>query len=153
MVRATPTKLNHCISGLAPEHYSLSEVLAIARIHPFYNENIQYPPDASAIQTTLSNLTSYDLLAQPLLEKKSIRKATERLVQDLSPQNTYRQASYLSISGSGSSSTPSYSPSTCTKTGSNGSSTEASSEHAASSPAATGSCPCIQPGPSTDRWT
>lgn len=57
---------------MAPEHYSLGEVLAIARIHPFYNENIQYPPDASSIQTALKSSTSWDLRAQPLLEKKSM---------------------------------------------------------------------------------
>jgi hypothetical protein len=55
---------------MAPERYSLAEVLAIARIHPFYLEDIKYPPDTDTIQA---------VLRQPLLQKKSIYNAVERL--------------------------------------------------------------------------
>lgn len=30
--------------------YSLGEVLAVAETHPFYNEDIQYPPEEKLIQ-------------------------------------------------------------------------------------------------------
>ncbi|RHZ44878.1 uncharacterized protein CDV56_103207 [Aspergillus thermomutatus] len=90
---------------MAPERYSLADVLSIARIHPFYCEDVQYPPNADAIQAALEQSTketaTSDLLTQPLLEKKSIYKAVERLVKDASPENTYRQSSYMSITGGG----------------------------------------------------
>jgi hypothetical protein len=68
---------------MAPERYSLAEVLAIARIHPFYLEDIKYPPDTDTIQAVLEQTTkeaaALDILRQPLLQKKSIYNAVERL--------------------------------------------------------------------------
>ncbi|KAI9046319.1 uncharacterized protein KD926_004157 [Aspergillus affinis] len=94
---------------MPPQQYSLADVLSIAQIHPFYRADIQYPPDADAIHHVLSSATKpqgSDILIQPLLEKKSIYQAVERLVQDTSLENTYRRSSYLSITGGGSGGQP-----------------------------------------------
>ena len=55
--------------------YTLAEVLAVARIHPFYNEDVQYPPDREAIQKArLRTMGEKDrnLQKQPLLHKKAL---------------------------------------------------------------------------------
>ncbi|KAJ4308141.1 hypothetical protein N0V84_012271 [Fusarium piperis] len=84
--------------------YSVADVLAIAKIHPFYSD-AQYPPDNDTIQTTREQAAlTYkegDLQTQPLLRKKDLYTAIERLVDDTSPQNTYRHNVYTSITGGG----------------------------------------------------
>ena len=55
--------------------YSLADVLAVAKIHPFYSD-AQYPPDEETIQrlgeqTSLSP-TPPDLKGQPLIQKKDL---------------------------------------------------------------------------------
>ena len=56
--------------------YSLADVLAVARIHPFYVTHVQYPPDAQTIRTARERaareLAEADLKAQPLLRKKDL---------------------------------------------------------------------------------
>ncbi|KAF7557974.1 hypothetical protein G7Z17_g265 [Cylindrodendrum hubeiense] len=56
--------------------HSLVDVLAIAKIHPFYVSDVQYPPDAHAIRATrdkaAKNPAESDLRAQPLLRKKDL---------------------------------------------------------------------------------
>ncbi|KAK3291399.1 uncharacterized protein B0H64DRAFT_366614 [Chaetomium fimeti] len=90
--------------------FSLHEVLAVARIHPFYSAQIQYPPDSKAIQNALdaaaSDQAAPDFRLFPLTTKKQLYKAIERLTADTSPENTYRHSSYLSITGGGSGGLP-----------------------------------------------
>ncbi|OQE42941.1 hypothetical protein PENCOP_c003G00376 [Penicillium coprophilum] len=90
--------------------YSLAEVLAVARKHPFYNPEIAYPADEETIQrlrevVTDQNVKS-ELQKQPLLGKKTLYKAIERLTHDVDPRNTYRESSYMSITGGGSGGVP-----------------------------------------------
>ncbi|KAG5659630.1 hypothetical protein KAF25_002189 [Fusarium avenaceum] len=73
-----------------PSHhgYSLQEVLAVARIHPFYSD-VEYPPDRNTVETvTKQAATSYNVI--------------ERLVKDHSRDNTYRRSVYTSVTGGGS---------------------------------------------------
>lgn len=55
--------------------YSLEDVLAVARMHPFYC-SAQYPPDEDAIQDAreeaASKLEPHDLKSWPLLRKKDL---------------------------------------------------------------------------------
>ncbi|BAE59594.1 hypothetical protein BDV35DRAFT_372926 [Aspergillus flavus] len=90
--------------------FSLSEVLAVANRHPFYNPEIQYPLDETALQAVrdwaVKNQTGVDLRSQPLLHKNDIYKTVERLTHDASPENVYRESSYMSITGGGSGGVP-----------------------------------------------
>jgi hypothetical protein len=56
--------------------YSLAAVLEVAKIHPFYNSNIKYPPDAEAIQAALQKAATGSLAinfdSQPLLRKEEL---------------------------------------------------------------------------------
>lgn len=55
--------------------YSVADVLAVAKIHPFYSDE-QYPPDNDTIQTAREQAAfAYkegDLQAQPLLRKEDL---------------------------------------------------------------------------------
>ncbi|KAI0195549.1 hypothetical protein EV127DRAFT_466675 [Xylaria flabelliformis] len=87
------------------EVYSLTDVLAIAKIHPFYNRERKYPPDASAIQIARKQAAErsagLDLKCFPLLWKTHLYRTIERLVNDTSSENTYRHSIYASITGGG----------------------------------------------------
>jgi hypothetical protein len=56
--------------------FSLAEVLAVAKIHPFYNPEVKYPPGADVIKATRQHLLGRnevaDLLTQPLLWKRDL---------------------------------------------------------------------------------
>ncbi|KAF9893970.1 hypothetical protein FE257_008941 [Aspergillus nanangensis] len=95
---------------MTPKSFSLEEVLAIAPLHPFYDARVEYPPSAEDVKRHLQSVVkderSVNFLSQPLLLKKSIYTAVDRLLNDASLQNTYRQSSYLSITGGGSGSVP-----------------------------------------------
>ncbi|KAI1733857.1 hypothetical protein F4680DRAFT_440314 [Xylaria scruposa] len=88
-----------------PDVYSLVEVLAIARIHPFYNQERVYPPDAHAIQITRKRAAEKpgEIEPQhfPLLWKKHLYTTVERLVDDTTSENTYRRSIYASVTGGG----------------------------------------------------
>ncbi|POR38335.1 Uncharacterized protein TPAR_01456 [Tolypocladium paradoxum] len=95
---------------MTPELYSFVDVLAVAKIHPFYVPDIQYPPDAETIRVVRERAakepTKVDLRSQPLRRKKDLYTTIERLVNDPSPRNTYRHSVYASITGGGVGSTP-----------------------------------------------
>ncbi|KID74224.1 hypothetical protein MBR_06323, partial [Metarhizium brunneum ARSEF 3297] len=95
---------------MAPENYTLSDVLAVAKSHPFYDQDIQYPPDSETIEKlreqSREQPESDGLKLQPLLRKKDLYTTIERLVNDPSPQNTYRHSIYASITGGGFGSKP-----------------------------------------------
>ncbi|KAL5051253.1 hypothetical protein BDW71DRAFT_214224 [Aspergillus fruticulosus] len=81
---------------MSSDSFTLSDILAVAKVHPFYAADVKYPPDAGAIQAARAQkdpghkLTDYRL----------------RLIDDTSPQNTYRRSAYMTITGGGSSSLP-----------------------------------------------
>jgi hypothetical protein len=56
--------------------FSLREILAVASIHPFYAAQVQYPPDAEAIQAALASAakepSNTDLRLVPLTVKKDL---------------------------------------------------------------------------------
>ncbi|KAM0234343.1 hypothetical protein ACHAP5_010109 [Fusarium lateritium] len=84
--------------------YSLSEILAVARIHPFYCVT-EYPPDRNAIEGATKQAASSplpNLSTQPLLWKTRLYNVIERLVKDNNPDNTYRRSVYTSVTGGGS---------------------------------------------------
>ncbi|KAJ5598167.1 hypothetical protein N7537_008251 [Penicillium hordei] len=90
--------------------YSLAELLAVAKTHPFYNTDIEYPADAVTIQKlrelVIDQKTQPNIQRQPLLDKRTLYKIIKRLTHDVSPRNTYRQSSYMSITGGGSGGVP-----------------------------------------------
>ncbi|KAJ5650761.1 uncharacterized protein N7484_004484 [Penicillium longicatenatum] len=91
------------------ETYSLAEVLAVAKTHPFYNPDVQYPADAKAIQRIrelVNEQPALNLQDQPLLTKNILYKTIKRLTHDVDSQNTYRHSSYTSITGGGSGGIP-----------------------------------------------
>lgn len=55
--------------------FSLADVLAVAKIHPFYTSDAQYPPDADAMHKSRARAAlsaAVDLKTQPLLRKKNL---------------------------------------------------------------------------------
>ncbi|KAI0204304.1 hypothetical protein F4808DRAFT_475739 [Astrocystis sublimbata] len=90
---------------MKPHVYTLRDVLAVAKIHPFYNKHKEYPPvdsDAqAAIQRAAEAMTDAALQRFPLLWKENLYTSIERLVDDTSPKNTYRHSIYASITGGG----------------------------------------------------
>ena len=53
----------------------MTEVLAVAKIHPFYNPNVVYPADTETIQRVRGLINKEEisaLQAQPLLSKKTL---------------------------------------------------------------------------------
>lgn len=57
--------------------YSLEEVLAVAQTHPFYNEEIQYPPDENVIRELRERApkdkeTEEKLKSWPIIWKKNL---------------------------------------------------------------------------------
>ncbi|KAK6836924.1 hypothetical protein PG987_007419 [Apiospora arundinis] len=89
--------------------FTLAEILAVAKVHPFYS-NSQYPPNDEAIceikQHAALHPVEADLSKQPLLFKTHLYTTTERLIHDTSPHNTYRNNAYTSVTGGGGKSKP-----------------------------------------------
>ena len=55
--------------------YSISDVLSVARIHPFYNPYCKYPPDPKKIAQALKSDNGHinpQLSEQPLLHKEQL---------------------------------------------------------------------------------
>ncbi|PNP82835.1 hypothetical protein FNYG_04066 [Fusarium nygamai] len=84
--------------------YSLADVLAVARMHPFYCSS-QYPPNEDTIQyareEAASKYEQADLKLWPLLRKADLYAVIERLINDTDSRNTYRHNVYTSITGGG----------------------------------------------------
>ncbi|KAF5706283.1 cystathionine gamma-synthase [Fusarium mundagurra] len=84
--------------------YSLADILAVARVHPFYCST-QYPPDEPAIQRAREEAASKyeppDLKSWPLLRKNDLFTVIERLINDTDARNTYRHNVYTSVTGGG----------------------------------------------------
>ncbi|KAJ5823600.1 hypothetical protein N7447_005940 [Penicillium robsamsonii] len=95
---------------MTTETYTLAEVLAVAKKHPFYNPEIVYPADEETIQKLRELVIDQNVIPefqeQPLLGKKTLYKAIERLTHDVDPRNTYRESSYMTITGGGSGGVP-----------------------------------------------
>lgn len=58
---------------MAKGPYSLAEVLAVAKLHPFYNPEAVYPPDPLAIEKACRSISAdvqaSELASLPLLTK------------------------------------------------------------------------------------
>ncbi|KAF5129948.1 Indoleacetate--lysine synthetase [Metarhizium anisopliae] len=95
---------------MAPDAYTLEQVLAVARSHPFYERTITYPPDPATVaqlQDSKARRGGEALLkAQKPICKKDLYKVIQRLVNDVDPKNTYRKGVYTSITGGGHGGTP-----------------------------------------------
>ncbi|KXG51202.1 uncharacterized protein PGRI_067740 [Penicillium griseofulvum] len=95
---------------MTSDTYSLSEVIRVAKIHPFYNADQKYPPDAEAIHKALQSSPTKpeqtDLDLQPLLKKNDIYRVIKRLTNDTNPKNEYRRSVYISTTGGGSGGLP-----------------------------------------------
>lgn len=67
---------------LIPHVFTLHEVLAVARIHPFYDARVQYPPDSLAVQAALESAAAEkpppDMLRLPLTTKKDLYASPSR---------------------------------------------------------------------------
>ncbi|KAF3907305.1 hypothetical protein ABW21_db0204017 [Orbilia brochopaga] len=103
--------------------YTLKQVLSVAKVHPYYNSDVQYPPSAEDVRTILvdlskesngtsngaSNVTFSEdsaLKSFPLISKERLYETITRLTADTSPQNTFRHGCYISITGGGSGGMP-----------------------------------------------
>ncbi|TQN66997.1 hypothetical protein CSHISOI_08452 [Colletotrichum shisoi] len=100
----------HLTPAESDRAFSLADVLAIRSIHPFYSPHVLYPPNADAIRKARRRAArgagEMDLKRQPLLWKKDLYTAIERLINDPSPRNTFRRSIYTSTTGGGSGSKP-----------------------------------------------
>ncbi|OAA40181.1 hypothetical protein BBO_06239 [Beauveria brongniartii RCEF 3172] len=85
--------------------YPINSILALAKKHCFYNDEITYPPTVDLIGAIVKETAGDDqteqLTSWPLLHKKTLYATIQRLVNDTSPENTYRQSSYVSVTGGG----------------------------------------------------
>lgn len=56
--------------------FTLADILAIAKIHPFYDSTVKYPPDADTIRTAREkaseDTTELDLKSQPVLWRNTL---------------------------------------------------------------------------------
>ncbi|KAJ6187251.1 hypothetical protein N7519_002159 [Penicillium mononematosum] len=88
---------------MAKQFYTLGEVLAVARNHPFYNRDVKYPLSPNEVLSVTSEAQSSDDEFQqyPIIDKKNIFSVIETLAADDSPENTFRQSSYTSVTGGG----------------------------------------------------
>jgi hypothetical protein len=60
---------------MATERYQLADVLAVAKVHPFYNPDAVYPADTEAIQglqELIDRTFKATLQQQPFLNKKTL---------------------------------------------------------------------------------
>ncbi|KAM3512663.1 hypothetical protein MY11210_003685 [Beauveria gryllotalpidicola] len=85
--------------------YPINSVLALAKKHCFYNDELTYPPALHLVGAIAKETAGHDqteqLASWPLLHKKTLYTTIQRLVNDTNPENTYRQSSYVSITGGG----------------------------------------------------
>ncbi|KAK6538082.1 hypothetical protein TWF694_010967 [Orbilia ellipsospora] len=91
--------------------FSLQQVLAVAKAHPLYNSDVEYPPtpkEALQIANDAKNRNddTIDLTTIPLATKETLYPTLSRLFSDTNPKNSFRNASYLSITGGGSGGLP-----------------------------------------------
>ncbi|KAE8371803.1 hypothetical protein BDV26DRAFT_302457 [Aspergillus bertholletiae] len=88
-----------------PDYYSVSDVLAVARLHPFYSSTT-YPPTREELPHILAKskglATDLELASFPLTWKSELYKQITRLTVDLDPRNGYRRSTYISTTGGGS---------------------------------------------------
>ncbi|KFA72015.1 hypothetical protein S40288_07661 [Stachybotrys chartarum IBT 40288] len=107
-VRVTGVLLPTIMTVEAP--YSMADILAIARIHPFYDPDVLYPPDAATIRAirelASKNPDAINFETQPFLWKSQLYRTVERLVNDTSASNTFRKGVYTSCTGGGTGSKP-----------------------------------------------
>ncbi|KAK4139586.1 uncharacterized protein C8A04DRAFT_32912 [Dichotomopilus funicola] len=83
--------------------YTVQQVLAAAKTHPFYTPGVQYPPDRDAVQKIVESgnqgPSEASLSSWPLATKDQLYRTIRRLVSDTSSTNTYRDGSYISMTG------------------------------------------------------
>ncbi|KNG90486.1 hypothetical protein ANOM_001221 [Aspergillus nomiae NRRL 13137] len=90
------------------ECYSLSDVLAIASVHPFYSD-VVYPPTREELPSLLTKARDSgngELLSFPLTHKEQLYSQIARLTLDKDPRNGYRLGTYISTTGGGSGGPP-----------------------------------------------
>ncbi|KAJ5124238.1 uncharacterized protein N7515_008063 [Penicillium bovifimosum] len=88
--------------------YSLSDVLAIASVHPFYSDAV-YPPTREELPSVLAKAresSNGGLLSFPLTHKEQLYSQIARLTLDKDPRNGYRRGTYISTTGGGSGGPP-----------------------------------------------
>ncbi|KAL2008010.1 hypothetical protein VTN00DRAFT_7992 [Thermoascus crustaceus] len=91
---------------MAPDHYPLSDVLAVAKVHPFYSDT-KYPPTPEELHHVLrvskdKGGNDLDLKSFSLTRKDALYKQIGRLTVDTDPSNGYRRNTYISTTGGGS---------------------------------------------------
>ncbi|KAL1998455.1 hypothetical protein VTN02DRAFT_6156 [Thermoascus thermophilus] len=91
---------------MAPDYYPLSDVLAVAKVHPFYSDT-EYPPTPEELPHVLrasrdKGGTGLDLRSFPLTRKDALYKQIGRLTADTDPRNGYRLRTSISVTGGGS---------------------------------------------------
>ncbi|KAK6354408.1 hypothetical protein TWF730_008814 [Orbilia blumenaviensis] len=91
--------------------YSLKQVLAVAKVHPFYNSDIEYPPTPEEVSEIVKSINKEDadgtnLSALPLSTKETLYPTINRLWQDTNPNNTFRNSVYIGTTGGGSGGVP-----------------------------------------------
>ncbi|KAE8377172.1 hypothetical protein BDV26DRAFT_220211 [Aspergillus bertholletiae] len=90
-------------------YYPLSQILAVAKVHPFYS-NAKWAPTRETLTEILMNSDDHadglHLHSFPPTEKVELYKHIARLTADTSPQNGYRQSTYISTTGGGSGGAP-----------------------------------------------
>ncbi|KAE8381536.1 hypothetical protein BDV26DRAFT_278738 [Aspergillus bertholletiae] len=90
--------------------YPLLDILAVARVHPFYSQE-QYPPTSEDLDRVISKSkqeasNTLELKSIPLLRKQALSQSVARLIVDKNPRNGYGQQSYLTSTGGGSGGAP-----------------------------------------------
>ncbi|KAA8644009.1 hypothetical protein EYZ11_010862 [Aspergillus tanneri] len=91
------------------EYISLSDILAVAKVHPFYSDK-KFPPTREDLLQILAaskdNKNVMDLKSFPLKRKNALYQEIARLTVDTDPRNGYRRSTYISTTGGGSGGPP-----------------------------------------------
>ncbi|KAI1994043.1 hypothetical protein LOZ53_001933 [Ophidiomyces ophidiicola] len=96
---------------MASKSYALENILAVAKVHPFYSD-VEYPPTRESLAKILAEASENDnskrsqLKDFPLIRKETLYQSIKRLSADTNPRNGYRQHGYISVTGGGSGGVP-----------------------------------------------
>ncbi|KAB8207315.1 AMP-binding enzyme [Aspergillus parasiticus SU-1] len=91
------------------KYYPLSQILTVAKVHPFYSDT-KWAPTRERLSDILADSNDHPedihFHSFPPTEKAKLYKHIARLTVDTSPQNGYRQSTYISTTGGGSGGAP-----------------------------------------------
>ncbi|KAH8698154.1 hypothetical protein GQ44DRAFT_744279 [Phaeosphaeriaceae sp. PMI808] len=94
-----PPQINHY-----HDPFTLEQVLAVAKIHPFYSDKHTSAPDYATVAQAARNLSglSASLQEMPITKKERLAEVTNRLSSNSAEAKSFRSGAIIGITGGGS---------------------------------------------------